>query len=177
MINEVNGELIRIIDAKIDGDIAINVNQIEGEAFAISKGDKGDPFRFEDFTEEQLEQLRGLSAYQIAVQHGFIGTEEDFVNILLSHGDVKSVNQILPDSNGNVEVPLLTEDNVIELIDEKLRLIEYGGVYSVDPTLNGNITLETKNKILTNNVTVNQVPVYRTSNESGGTTVIIGRKG
>ena len=47
------------------------------------KGDKGDPFRYEDFTPEQLEALKGpkgdkgedgLSAFHIAQLNGFEGT-------------------------------------------------------------------------------------------------------
>jgi hypothetical protein len=67
------------------------------------KGDKGDPFTYDDFTPEQLELLKGekgdsgqdgidgtnginglngLSAYQIAIDNGFDGTEQEWLESL-----------------------------------------------------------------------------------------------
>lgn len=55
------------------------------------KGDKGDPFIFADFTLEQLEQLKGekglkgdagLTAYEIAVDNGFLGSSSDWLESL-----------------------------------------------------------------------------------------------
>lgn len=49
------------------------------------KGEKGDPFTYDDFTPEQLLALKGengidgKSAYQLAVEKGFIGTEAEWV--------------------------------------------------------------------------------------------------
>ena len=49
------------------------------------KGEKGDPFTYDDFTPEQLLALKGetgiegKSAYQIAVEKGFIGTETEWI--------------------------------------------------------------------------------------------------
>ena len=49
------------------------------------KGEKGDPFTYDDFTPEQLLALKGetgiegKSAYQIAVEKGFIGTETEWL--------------------------------------------------------------------------------------------------
>ena len=48
------------------------------------KGEKGDPFTYNDFTPEQLLALKGengidgKSAYQLAVEKGFIGTEAEW---------------------------------------------------------------------------------------------------
>ena len=50
--------------------------------FFFAKGDKGDPFRYEDFTPEQLESLKGRdghSAYEIAVLEGFEGTQQEWL--------------------------------------------------------------------------------------------------
>jgi len=50
--------------------------------FFFAKGDKGDAFTYEDFTPEQLEGLRGPqgdSAYEVAVQEGFVGTKEEWL--------------------------------------------------------------------------------------------------
>ena len=49
------------------------------------KGEKGDPFTYDDFTPEQLLALKGetgiegKSAYQVAVEKGFIGTETEWI--------------------------------------------------------------------------------------------------
>ena len=49
------------------------------------KGEKGDPFTYDDFTPEQLLALKGetgiegKSAYQIAVEKGFVGTETEWI--------------------------------------------------------------------------------------------------
>lgn len=49
------------------------------------KGEKGDPFTYNDFTPEQLLALKGengingKSAYQLAVEKGFIGTEAEWI--------------------------------------------------------------------------------------------------
>ena len=56
-----------------------------------TKGDKGDPFRYEDFTPEQLAALKGpkgdkgddgLSAFKIAQLNGFQGTEVEWLKSL-----------------------------------------------------------------------------------------------
>ena len=49
----------------------------------------------------------------------------------------------------------------------------YTGAYNVKPDFNGTI-LETENKIMTDDVTVEPIEVARVSNTSGGTTVYIG---
>lgn len=55
------------------------------------QGEKGDPFTYGDFTQEQLEDLRGprglqgdegKSAYQLALQNGFQGSEQDWLRSL-----------------------------------------------------------------------------------------------
>src|SRR5699024_10277457 len=54
------------------------------------KGDKGDSFEYEDFTQGQLDELRGKdgndgkSAYELAVQEGFLSTLEEYLESL--HG-------------------------------------------------------------------------------------------
>ena len=48
----------------------------------------------------------------------------------------------------------------------------YKGPYEVTPRVVEQ-TMETRNKVMTDDVTVLAIPVYRTSNQSGGTTVYI----
>ena len=50
--------------------------------FFFAKGDKGEAFTYEDFTPEQLAALQGPqgdSAYDIAVQEGYVGTKEEWI--------------------------------------------------------------------------------------------------
>lgn len=49
----------------------------------------------------------------------------------------------------------------------------YDGVVIVDPNFDG-VTLETANKLLTDNITVNPIKVENVSNLGGGITVYIG---
>lgn len=52
------------------------------------KGEKGDPFTYDDFTPEQLLALKGengidgKSAYQLALEKGFKGTETEWITSL-----------------------------------------------------------------------------------------------
>ena len=56
------------------------------------QGPKGEPFKYEDFTEEQIKELirdielgaggLGKSAFEIAKEHGFKGTEEEWLESL-----------------------------------------------------------------------------------------------
>ena len=55
------------------------------EGAGALKGEKGDPFTYNDFTPEQLLALKGedgidgKSAYQLAVDDGFVGTETEWI--------------------------------------------------------------------------------------------------
>jgi hypothetical protein len=50
----------------------------------------------------------------------------------------------------------------------------YRGPYEVTPKVNLIQTLSTKAKVLTNNVTIKEIPYYETSNKSGLTAIIGG---
>ncbi len=50
----------------------------------------------------------------------------------------------------------------------------YTGEYNVTPKAEEATVLRTRNKLLTENVTVSRVPFYEVSNQSGGKTFIIG---
>lgn len=79
----------------------------------------------------------------------------------------------------NAETELF--DSVIEDEAEFLTIIRtagseypfYTGAYHVTPSQEEQ-TLYTAQKILTGDVTVEEIPYYETTNESGGYTVIIG---
>ena len=50
----------------------------------------------------------------------------------------------------------------------------YDGIIEITPVVDLDILLETKEKIVTDNIIVHEIPYYQTSNLSGGYTVIIG---
>ena len=50
----------------------------------------------------------------------------------------------------------------------------YEGEYTVTPRLNESVILETEQKSMSQNVTVQPIPIYETENSAGGLTVIIG---
>lgn len=49
----------------------------------------------------------------------------------------------------------------------------YSGEYEVTPKAKEETVLGTKNKLMTDNVTVKKVPIYKTANSQNGTTVYI----
>lgn len=52
----------------------------------------------------------------------------------------------------------------------------YDGAYSVTPKVYEETTLETKKKLMKNNVTVARIPQYQVSNDADGVTLIIGEE-
>ena len=66
------------------------------------KGEKGDPFTYNDFTPEQLLALKGengidgKSAYQLAAEKGFVGTEAEWIASLKGENGIngKSAYQL-----------------------------------------------------------------------------------
>lgn len=52
----------------------------------------------------------------------------------------------------------------------------YDGAYSVTPKVYEETTLETKQKLMQNNVTVSRIPQYQVSNDAEGVTLIIGEE-
>ena len=62
---------------------------VDGEPVTM-KGDKGDPLTWNDLTPEQKAELKGedgLSAYEVAVAHGYTGTEEEWYELVASAAD------------------------------------------------------------------------------------------
>lgn len=120
-VDDAIADMIRRADSgEFDGHTPVKgVDYFDGE-----KGDKGDPFTYEDFTPEQLASLKGekgdkgddgytpvkdvdyfdgvngKSAYQIAVDNGFIGTEAEW---LASLRGADGKDGVQPDWNQNDE--------------------------------------------------------------------------
>lgn len=114
-VDDAVADMIRRADSgEFDGHTPIKgVDYFDGE-----KGDKGDPFTYKDFTPEQLASLKGdkgdkgdngtdgkdgvngKSAYQIAVDNGFIGTEAEW---LASLRGADGKDGVQPDWNQNDE--------------------------------------------------------------------------
>ena len=67
------------------------------EGAGALKGEKGDPFTYNDFTPEQLLALKGengidgKSAYQIAVDKGFAGTEAEWISSLKGENGLQGI--------------------------------------------------------------------------------------
>lgn len=77
--------------------------------------------------------------------------------------------------NTEVEVTMSEMSQTIDVDIGEFTIIDheaYSGVYEVTPD-GSTQTLDTDNKVLTRDVTVNPIPYYETSNPSG-TTVFIG---
>lgn len=53
---------------------------------------------------------------------------------------------------------------------------KYEGDYTVIPSTDEDIVLETKDKIMTDDLTLKKIPFHETSNDSGGITVYIGKE-
>lgn len=51
---------------------------------------------------------------------------------------------------------------------------EYKGPYNVEPQLEDAVVLQTKDKLMSDNVMVSKIPTYEVSNTAGGTTFILG---
>lgn len=71
----------------------------------------------------------------------------------------------------NIKAPKITVDAYRASVGG-VPYDEYIGSYTITPKTN-NQTMETENKVMTNDVSILAIPYYETSNQSG-TTVIIG---
>ena len=161
-VDDAVADMIRRADSgEFDGHTPIKgVDYFDGE-----KGDKGDPFTYEDFTPEQLASLKGdkgdkgdngkdgvdgytpvkdidyfdgvngKSAYQIAVDNGFIGTEAEW---LASLRGADGKDGVQPDWNQNDETaadyvknrPFYASAVETVLVEEStVSFVEHNGLY------------------------------------------------
>jgi len=93
--------------------------------------------------------------------HGTLSGETSLVGSLTSESTLNgrlSANQTLV---GTLSIPLSADANV------------YDGDYVVTPKVAESTVLATKSKVMRDDVTVKEIPLYETTNPSGGTTVYI----
>src|SRR5699024_5567581 len=76
-----------------------SLTEAQKEELRGVQGDKGDPFTYDDFTTEQLNALKGqdgldgedgLSAYELAVEAGFVGSKQEWLESL--KGDAADID-------------------------------------------------------------------------------------
>lgn len=104
-------------------------------------------------------ELNGSSANDIQISES---QEEDILIELNEYNDIML--------SGGDEGDIILEDSYAGGIPYDF----YNGPYNVRPILYNGQKLETKQKILTDDVTVEAIPVTTTTNPHGGQTVVIG---
>ncbi|MGN1409713.1 MAG: hypothetical protein ACI4XJ_06010 [Eubacteriales bacterium] len=110
----------------------------------------------------------GKSAYELWLSQGNTGTLDDFFRAVC--GDITVLPEITEEDEGRV----LTASGGAAVWRD---LPKYTGEYSVTPSAESTQTLETAQKYMGGNVTVEKIPYYEMDNPSGGTTIYIGSDG
>ena len=87
--------------------------------------------------------------------------------------DIAPAEQMLLDVAEDVTTLVLDEEGAVGTGGVKVE--EYKGEYIVIPS-SAEQKLATKQRFLTDDVTVTEIPYFETSNNSGGTTVFIGKE-
>ena len=64
----------------------------------------------------------------------------------------------------------------INIYSEETTKDKYEGSYSVTPSTDQDVVLKTKDKLMTDDLTLKKIPFHETSNDSGGVTVYIGKE-
>lgn len=104
---------------------------------------------------------------ELSLQNEIISS--NISNIQQITGEIQNIN--LQSLSGNiVTLPTISGQLSIGKSDYPI----YRGVYQVTPLAGLDIMLQTSNKLMQQDVIVNEIPYYQTSNLSGGYTVIIG---
>lgn len=111
--------------------------------------------------------FNGKSAYEYAVENGYKGTEEEFGQKLVEEHSL-TLPTVTEEDNGKV---LLVDGG--KWVAKELPA--YEGAYEITPKTSTQ-TLDTAQKFMSEDVTVNAIPFYETSNTSGGNTVYIGKE-
>jgi hypothetical protein len=110
---------------------------------------------------DELGELKeGKSAYQIAVEKGYKGTEEEWLEDLKGRTPEKGTDYF-------------TEKEKEEMIADVIDALPLYTNYEVTPSFEKQ-ELETAQKVMGQNMTINPISITKTTNPSGGLTVIIG---
>lgn len=84
------------------------------------------------------------------------------------------------ESDQVMRVTLSEAEQVMEIFcKEEISVIEgqpYKGSYQVEPSTRNNVTLETENTFVEENIVVLQIPYAEVTNNSGGKTATIGNE-
>lgn len=102
---------------------------------------------------------------------GNISLDQNIINQDLSQIQTLSA-ELTPINNLNGELSPI--EIISGLISATQGLPTYKGVYEVTPLPYIGIQLQTAHTRLNQDIIINEIPYYQTSNESGGYTVIIG---
>ena len=88
---------------RVDGGYRITTTDAKtSQSFIIHDGEKGEPFTYEDFTEEQLADLKGdpgKGAYDYAKESGYTGTEAEFTQTFLKWDYTYGSEDLTPGSS------------------------------------------------------------------------------
>ena len=78
-------------------------------------------------------------------------------------------------SYGSLLAKIQTEGMLTGQLTKPIGYQMYSGEYEVTPKVTSQI-LETSQKVMNNDVTINKIPIFEVSNSSGGITVSIGKE-
>lgn len=111
----------------------------------LLKGDKGDAFTYDDFTSEQLAALKGSngkSAYEVAVEAGFSGTETEWLASLKGKDGTFSFGDLSEEDKESLKGSSGVYKGDDEPEDEEINVWIDTSTNPDDPTFL-NMTLET----------------------------------
>lgn len=127
----------------------------------VTVGTNLNPKRLEEYVQN------GKSAYELAVEHGFKGTEQEWLESLYGKDGVNGYTPVKG-------IDYFTPADKIEFIEEVIASLPvYAGTYDVVPAVTEQI-LHTANNILDKDIKVDKIPYAEVSNNVGGSTVTIG---
>lgn len=111
--------------------------------------------------------------------HGTIGISSSSISgkisVLQSPGYIHGVLPSRQQASGTVDMGVTQVHSTINVIPTS-EGVPYSGAYEVTPKTYVPVVLETMRRTMLDNVTVEKIPQFEVSNESGGTTLIIGEE-
>lgn len=111
--------------------------------------------------------------------HGTVGISPSSISgkisVLQSPGHIHGVLPSRQQASGTVDMGVTQVHSTINVIPTS-EGVPYSGAYEVTPKTYVPVVLETMRRTMRDNVTVEKIPQFEVSNESGGTTLIIGEE-